>query len=176
VYLNTIANSVIQAREALAPSTAGNPSYGWVAYSYRTPDDLTNTGLRSGDASRAELTRALTQPSEYDPVTPPVLAEPAGIPEMTWKTQPTTGHLAGTVRTSAGVPFDQVRVDLLDADTDAFVASMVTDGGGWFAFVDVAPDRYKVVVDEAVAHGRHVAVVTVSAGDLSTVSIRPKMT
>jgi uncharacterized lipoprotein YddW (UPF0748 family) len=174
VYLNTIANSVIQAREALAPSSAGNPSYGWVAYSYRTPDDLTNTGQRSGDASRAELTRALTEPSEYDPVTPPVFAEPAAIPEMPWKTQPTVGHLAGAVRSSAGVAFDQVRVDLLDAETDAPVASMVTDGGGWFAFVDVAPGRYKVVVDEAVAHGRHVAVASVSAGELSRVTIRPK--
>jgi uncharacterized lipoprotein YddW (UPF0748 family) len=174
VYLNQIANSVIQAREALAPSPSGNPSYGWVAYSYRTPDDLTNTGQRSGDASRAELTRALTQPSEYDPITPPVLGEPAAIPEMTWKTEPTTGHLAGTVRTAAGLPFDQVRVDLLDADTDASIASMVTDGGGWFAFVDVAPGRYKVVVDETVTHGRHVAIATIGAGELSQVAIRPK--
>ena len=54
------------------PSSAGNSGIGWVGYSYRTPDDRANAGTRSGDASRAELTKALTQTSNYDPVVPPV--------------------------------------------------------------------------------------------------------
>jgi len=29
-------------------------------------------------------------------------------------------------------PFDQVRVDLSDAETDEFVGSLLTDGSGWF--------------------------------------------
>ncbi len=76
------------------------------------PDRLANSGARSGDARRIELTRALTQPSEYDPATlatpptTPVFASPAAVPEMLWKTQATKGHLRGTVKTSDGTPFD----------------------------------------------------------------------
>jgi len=173
IYLNSIAGSVAQVRKALAPSAAGNPSYGWVGYSYRTPDELTNTGRRSGDASRAELTRALTQVSEYDLITPPVFAGTATVPAMTWKTQPTTGHLSGTVKTDEGTPFDQVRVEVYDAETEAFVAARVTDGLGWFGFVDLQPGRYKVVVDSTRATGRRVAVAGVAAGQLTTVELTP---
>jgi uncharacterized lipoprotein YddW (UPF0748 family) len=174
VYLNSISDSVIQARKALAPSTAGNPSHGWVAYSYRTPDALTNTGQRSGDASRAELTRALTQPSEYDTVTPPVFAEPATVPVMPWKAQPTTGHVLGTARTASGAALDQVRVDLYDAETDAFVGSHLTDGSGIFGFVDLEPGRYKALLDGEAVHGRRVTVVSVEAGEVTRTEIRPK--
>ncbi|HSH81453.1 MAG TPA: family 10 glycosylhydrolase [Herpetosiphonaceae bacterium] len=173
IYLNSIEGSVAQVRKALAPSAAGNPSSGWVGYSYRTPDALTNTGARSGDASRAELTRALTQPSEYDPITPPVIAGAATVPAMTWKTQPAMGHLSGTVKTDNGTPFDQVRVELYDAETDAFIAARVTDGSGWFGFVDLQPGRYKVIVDGARATGRRVAVASVAAGQLTTVALTP---
>ncbi len=175
LYLNTIEASVSQIRKALAPSAAGNAGVGWAGYSYRVPDDLANAGTRTGDASRGELTRALTQPSEYDPVTPPVFAQPAEVPAMSWKANSTTGHLRGTVRSEDGVSFDQVRVDLYDAETDAFVASRLTDGSGWFGFVDLAPGRYKAIVDMKRARGRHVAVTTVRAGTLSTVAITPSM-
>jgi uncharacterized lipoprotein YddW (UPF0748 family) len=183
LYLNYIEGSVAQVREALAPSAAGNPGHGWVGYAYRTPDCLANTApctpptpdtKRSSDASRAELTRALTQPSGYDPVTPPVFAEPAIVPEMIWKTQPTTGHLKGTVRDPGGAPFDQVRVDLYNAETDAFIASRITDGSGWFGFVDLAPGRYKVMVDGARAYGQRVEVFNVTRGQLTTITLTPK--
>ena len=160
-------------RKALAPSAAGNPSAGWVGYSYRVPDALANAGTRSGTASRAELTRALTQPSEYDPVTPPVFAEPTAVPAMGWKTQPTRGHLRGTVKTPDGAPFDQVRVDLYDAETDAFVGSRLTDGSGWFGFADLAPGRYKVIVDNDHVYGQRVAVFTITAGQIATVALTP---
>jgi len=92
---------------------------------------------------------------------------------MTWKTQPTTGHLNGTVKTDDGAPFDQARVELYDAETDAFVAAQVTDGSGWFGFVDLQPGRYKVMVDGARAKGRRVAVTDVGAGQLTTVELTP---
>jgi uncharacterized lipoprotein YddW (UPF0748 family) len=88
LYLNSIANSVIQVRKARAPSAAGNTAAGWVGYSYRTPSADANANAALGPAERAKLIRAFTQPSEYDPVTPPVFAQPAPVPEMTWKTQP----------------------------------------------------------------------------------------
>jgi hypothetical protein len=174
LYLNSISDSVIQVREALADSAAGNRSYGWVGYSYRTPDSLTNTGQRTGAASRAELTRALTQPSEYDTQTPPVFADPAVVPARPWLAAPTTGHVLGTVTDQAGVPLDQVRVDVHDAETDALVASRVTDGFGYFGVVDLAPGRYKAIVDGGAVHGQRVAVFSVSAGEVTDVPIIPK--
>ena len=181
IYLNYVGagagyaggGSVAQVRKALAPSAAGNPSAGWVGYSYRTPDALTNEGKRSADLSRAELTRALTQPSEYDPITPPIFAEPATIPAMSWKTNPTAGQVMGTARTEAGQVFDQLRVELYDAETDALIATKLTDGTGWFGFVDVAPGRYKVVLDGARTTGKRVATLTVVAGQVATVELTP---
>jgi uncharacterized lipoprotein YddW (UPF0748 family) len=180
IYLNAIEGSVVQVRKALAPSVAGNRGIGWVGYSYRTPDCRTNSScqpplpFRSGDASRAELTRALTQPSEYDSVLPPVFAAPAAVPDMPWKSAPTRGHLAGTVKTNAGVALDQIRVEVRDPETDALIASRFTDGSGYFAFVDLVPGKYKVFVpDDARVTGKRVALTTVAAGGVARVSITP---
>jgi hypothetical protein len=160
---------VIQVRKALADSAAGNPSYGWVGYSYRNPDTMALSGERSGSASRAELARALTRPSEYDPITPPIFADPAVVPEMTWKTEPTTGHIRGTVVDRDGSPFDQVRVTVHDVSGQTQIASRLTDGSSWFGFVDLAPGRYKVTVDDEEVRGRHLRVVRVGVGELETV-------
>ena len=182
IYLNTIDGSVTQIRKALAPSAAGNSGIGWVGYSYRTPDCRTNSscnpplpyGFRSGDASRAELTRALTQPSEYDSILPPVFASPATVPEMPWKSAPTRGHIAGTVTTNTGVALDQILVQVRNPETDALLASRVTDGSGYFAFVDLLPGKYKVFVpDDARVTGKRVALTTVAAGRVARVSITP---
>ena len=169
LYLNSLSDSIIQVRKALADSAAGNPSYGWVGYSYRNPDDLALSGARSGADSRAELARALTGESEYDTQTPPVFADPAVVPEMAWKMQPTTGHVLGTVRASDGAAFDQVNVELRDAETDQLVATQPTDGTGHFGFVDLAPGRYTVLVDVDVAYGRRVTAFTVVSGQLTEV-------
>ena len=143
-YLNDIAATVRQVRTAVAPSSAGNHSAGWVGYSYRTPDTMTDDGLRSGAASRAELERALTQASAYDPVTPPIFTSTANVPPMTWKTQPTTGHLRGIARTSDGTVLAQTQVLLFSQASGAIVRSMKTDGNGWFAFVDLPSNNYRV--------------------------------
>ncbi|HUG06928.1 MAG TPA: family 10 glycosylhydrolase [Candidatus Limnocylindria bacterium] len=162
-YLNDIAATVRQVRTAVAPSSAGNYGAGWVGYSYRTPDSMTNAGTRSSAASRAELERALTQVSSYDPLTPPVFASSANIPPMTWKTQPTTGHLRGIARASNGTILAQTTVLLFSASSGAIVRSLKTDGGGWFAFVDLAPGSYRVEVS-----GGTLGSADVVAGRLTT--------
>jgi uncharacterized lipoprotein YddW (UPF0748 family) len=180
LYLNHVDESVSQVRKALAPSVAGNDAIGWVGYSYRTPDCLANPpGMcgfatdvaRSGDASRAELTRALTEPSEYDPVTPPVFAGAAVVPGQPWKDDPTTGHVLGRVLDPAGEPFDQVLVELLDAETDAFIGALETDGSGTFGFVDLEPGRYKVAVDATRVFGQRVVVFSVGVGEVTAVTV-----
>jgi uncharacterized lipoprotein YddW (UPF0748 family) len=179
VYLNFVANSVTQVRKALTPNANGNVAIGWVGYSYRTPDCYTNSSPecqppRSGDASRAELTRALTQPSEYDATLPPVFATPATVPAMPWKVAPTRGHLAGTVETSAGTALDQILVEVRDPETDALVTSRLTDGLGYVAFVDLVPGRYKVFVpDDARVTGKRVQLVSVAAGGVTRFAITP---
>ena len=150
-YLNDVASSVRQVREALATSPAGNSGVGWVGYSYRTPDDAANAGTRSGDASRTELIRGLTQPSSYDPATPPVFATPAPIPTMVWKTAPTTGHVQGTVLASSGTAVADTRVDLYSVATGGLIATRTSDSRGWFGFVDLAPGEYRVQAGSLVA-------------------------
>ena len=178
IYLNAIEGSVVQVRKALAPSAAGNRGIGWVGYAYRTPDCRTNSScqpplpFRSGDASRAELTRALTQESEYDSVRPPVFGTAAAVPDMPWKSAPTRGHVAGTVKTTSGVVLDQIRVEVRDPETDAVIASHLTDGTGYFAFVDLVPGKYKVFVpDDARVTGKRVAFTSVVAGRIARVSV-----
>jgi len=162
-YLNDIAATVRQVRTAVAPSSAGNYGAGWVGYSYRTPDAMTDDGARTGAASRAELERALTQVSSYDPLTPAVFASPASVPPMTWKTQPTTGHLRGIAQTSGGAVLAQAQVLLFWASSGAIVRSLKTDGNGWFAFVDLPPGNYRVD-----ASGATLGSADVVAGRLTT--------
>ena len=183
IYLNFVTGSVTQVRKALTPNANGNSAIGWVGYSYRTPDCYANGPLptspecapkRSGDLSRAELARALTQPSEYDTVLPPVFSTPATVPTMPWKTAPTRGHLAGTVKTNTGIAIDQILVEVRDPETDALVMSRLTDGLGYVAFIDLAPGRYKVFVpDDARVTGKRVELVNVSAGALTRFAITP---
>jgi uncharacterized lipoprotein YddW (UPF0748 family) len=162
-YLNDIAATVRQVRTAIAPSTAGNFGAGWVGYSYRTPDSLTDAGTRAGAASRAELERALTQASSYDPLTPPIFASATNVPPMTWKTRATTGHLRGTARLADGTVLAQTQVLLFSAASGAIVRSIKTDGGGWFAFVDLPPGSYRVD-----AAGGTLGSADVVAGRLTT--------
>ena len=179
IYLNFVASSVAQVRKALTPNANGNSAIGWVGYSYRSPDCLSvapfcGAPSRSTDASRAELTRALTQPSEYDTVLPPVFGTPATVPTMPWKTAPTRGHLAGTVKTNTGTAIDQILVEVRDPETDAIIISRLTDGLGYVAFVDLAPGKYKVFVpDDARVTGKRVQLVNVSAGAVARFAITP---
>jgi len=178
-YLNFVASSVTQVRKALTPNVNGNSAIGWVGYSYRSPDCLSvapfcGTPSRSTDESRAELTRALTQPSEYDTVLPPVFSTPATVPTMPWKTAPTRGHLAGTVKTNTSIAIDQILVEVRDPETDAVIVSRLTDGLGYVAFVDLAPGKYKVFVpDDARVTGKRVQLVYVSAGAVARFAITP---
>ncbi len=167
-YLNDIAATVRQARTAVAPSTAGNHGAGWVGYSYRTPDVMTDVGTRSAAASRAELQRALTQISSYDPMTPPLFADAVAVPPMTWKTHPLTGHLRGIARASDGTTLLQTQILLIDQTSGVLVRAQTTDGFGWFAFVDLAPGRYRVDTSQGT-----LGAVDISAGRLVTLGQAP---
>lgn len=177
LYLNPIEDSLSQIRNALSPSLAGNRAQGWVGFSYRAPDRLVNERRRQPEEGRLELTRALTQSSEYDLLSDydfarmPLFAVPASTPIMPWKLQPSTGHLHGTLRTPEGTVADQVRVDLYNGGTDTLVASRRTNGSGWFGFVDLIPGDYRLSVVITPEIGTASAVVTVVAGRVIPVSL-----
>ena len=171
LYLNDIASSVRQVRTAVAPSTAGAPSAGWVGYSYRTPDAMTDAGTRSGAASRTELMRALTQVSPYDTITPAVFASPVAVPGMPWKDQPSLGQLRGTAVDATGAPIGQATVNLIDGNGNV-IAQRTTDGTGWFGFVDLLPGPYRATIDSARA-AASAGTVTVSAGQVASVAPAP---
>lgn len=165
LYLNEIQGSISQIREALRTSGSGNRGIGWVGYSYRTPDTETNSGARSGAASRAELTRALTQRSEYDSATTPVFSTAAAVPEMPWKTQASLGHIRGTLRGSAGEALSDRSISLINRGTGTALRTQTTDGNGRFGFVDVSPGGYSL------SAGNQSASVQVSAGQVATASV-----
>jgi uncharacterized lipoprotein YddW (UPF0748 family) len=156
LYLNDIASSVRQVHTALAPGASGRSAIGWVGYSWRNPDDAAAASSRTGAASRDELTRALTQPSSYDPVTPAAFASAASVPAMPWKAQPTTGHIRGTV---PGLAHGTVE---LRGASGAALRTTTTDGSGWFGFVDVAPGTYQI------AAGATTLSATIVAGQVAT--------
>ena len=170
-YLNDIASTVRQARTGVTASSAGSASGGWVGYSYRTPDAATDAGSRTGASARAELINALTKPSADDPITPAVFASPVSAPSMPWKEQATLGQVRGIAADAAGAPIAHATVTLYDA-SDRSVASRLTDGNGWFGFVDVAPGAYRAAIDSTRALAS-TGAVTIAAGQVATVSPAP---
>jgi uncharacterized lipoprotein YddW (UPF0748 family) len=167
LYINDIASSVSQVRRALAPSAAGNNAIGWVGYSYRTPDAMTNAGTRSGAFARAELIRALTQPSEYDAVAQPIFADAPVVPAMTWKTQPIFGHLRGTAVAADGTLLTGTVLHLVDSLSGVSLRTTTTDGSGWFGFVDAPVGTYRVITDSLRVTGGVLGQTTIVAGTVS---------
>jgi uncharacterized lipoprotein YddW (UPF0748 family) len=167
LYLNDIASSVSQVRRAVAPSAAGNRAIGWIGYSYRTPDAMTDAGTRSGAAGRAELIKALTQPSQYDTATPPVFADVPAVPAMTWKTQPIFGHLRGTAVATDGTLLTGTVVHLVEPSAGVVLRTTTTDGTGWFGFVDLPIGSYRVTTDSSRVSGGLLGQATIVAGTVS---------
>ncbi|MEE6272919.1 serine hydrolase [Georgenia sp. MJ206] len=160
LYLNEVEDSVAQAQEIVELGLDG-----WSGYSYANPS-LTANQSSSGavkDAERDELAVALRST---------VFTSDAVVPEMTWKTQPTTGLVAGTVTLDDGAVADQVDVVLTPVEGTAGEAVTArTDGTGWFAVVDLAPGRYSVDAEDSA--GTAAQVITVVAGQVARADLLP---
>jgi len=163
LYLNPLEDNVAQIRKALSPSQTGSLAKGWVGFSYRTPDAFVNDKRRQPEEGRTELSSALAS----------IFIRPAPIPAMGWKTQPTMGHLYGTVKAPDGSAADQVLINLYDAATNAVVATRRTNGSGWFGFVDLSPGEYRVSIDAFGEIDTASAVATVVAGQVARVWLLP---
>lgn len=172
LYLNDIEHAVTQARKTFEPTAAGNRAAGWSGYSYANVSRTATAGdAATKDAERDALIEALTT-SDPDGGEP-VFARPAEVPDMPWKSAPTTGHVAGTV-TLDGMAADQVEVSLRRLGPDGTTHTATTDGSGWFGAVDLPPGRYQVRVSGADVGGPRNEVMTVTAGGLSEVALHPE--
>lgn len=164
LYLNTIEESLAQARDALAPTAAGNRVIGWSGYSYANASALAVTDPTQAAAQRDALADALAAD---------LFAEEAAVPDMPWKSRPTRGHLQGKLEIRGGGVLDQAEVTLTSLSTGEKLVRR-SDGSGWFGFVDVKPGRYlaQVKLPSGVL-GKPVTSVEVRTGKLGEVRLGP---
>ncbi|TDC22729.1 hypothetical protein E1265_14980 [Streptomyces sp. 8K308] len=139
LYLNSVADSVSQVRQALAETPAGNTAAGWSGYSYANPSlDVATAGAA---AERRRLAEALTTGEDA------LFAERAAVPEMEWKSRPTEGHVTGELTLRDGTPLDGAEVTLTPVGGRGEPVSGRADGTGWFGFAHLDPGRYVARVD-----------------------------
>jgi len=161
LYLNEVNDSLVQAEAAINAGASG-----WNGYSYANPSKTATASSDPAvkDAERTKLEQALTAS---------LFSQPAAVPEMTWKTQPTSGHVSGVVVDRSGAPQDQASLAVYDLD-GVQVATAKTDGSGWFGVVDLAPGVYRVRVVEDGVSGPKTGFVTVTAGEVATLDLEVK--
>ena len=125
IYLNSLTNAISELLMTRDASPAGNHAQGFSGYSYRVP-------YLNG-------TWAGFSPSLVSKVTPTW----DDIPDMPWKTAPTNGHMMGTVTlASSGAWADGATVSI----SGPVNRSMLADGTGFYAFIDLPPGGYSVTV------------------------------
>lgn len=158
IWLNPISDSMKQIEAIQAPGKKGKKAAGVLLYSYNGTD----MGDGGKEQQSEEFFAALSQPSSY--VSKPPFEKPAEFPEMPWKTKPKTGILKGFVLDYDLIPIDGVAVTL----TGKVRRSQRTDGTGFYAFVDLPPGKYTILVDDP-KHGRDTERdIAVSAGAATT--------
>jgi uncharacterized lipoprotein YddW (UPF0748 family) len=156
IYLNSTADAITQMRYSRVPSPSGNSARGVIGYSYRVPN---NDGV-----SRASFLNALVNPSGYDPVAPPMFAQPATVPVMPWKTAPTTGHLKGILTGNQPTNFLDGAVVTISGPVNR---AQTNDPTGFYGFVDLPPGNYTVTASFA-GYLNAVTNVTISPGVVAT--------
>ncbi len=159
LYLNELADNVAQASAVAASGVAG-----WNGYSYA---NVSATATASSSASVKDSERDRLEAA----LRASVFTGPAAVPEMTWKTRPTSGHVAGVLTDSGGRPLDQVAVAVRPESGGGTARAARTDGSGWFGVVDLPPGRYTVEVTEAGVTACATGAVVV-AGEVTDVALR----
>lgn len=145
IYLNSLANSILELQKTRDASPAGNYAQGWCGYSYRVP--------------YASGTWAGFSPSLVSAVTP----TETNVPAMPWKTAPTKGHISGTVTYfTGGAWVDGATIAITGPES----RSMLSDGTGFYAFIDLTPGVYTVTASKS-GYPDTVKTVTVAIGSVT---------
>lgn len=142
IYLNSLSNAILEIKQTRDASPAGKYAAGFCGYSYRVP-------YASGTWSGFSPTLKSQVTPTWD-----------DIPDMPWKSSPTKGHISGTVTDGAtGKWIDGATVSI----TGPASRSMLTDGTGFYAFIDLAPGTYTVTASKT-GYPNAVRTVTVAIG------------
>ncbi|OCR00448.1 hypothetical protein BCD67_13145 [Oscillatoriales cyanobacterium USR001] len=184
-YLNYIEDTLAQIRRAQKPSAKGNYSHGITLYSYASSNVYTNGELRSQGAenlprqpwnyvlqSNDWFYNALAKPSKYVDVatgktyqTEPVWENPVSVPDLPWKSHPTKGAIAGTLRICSPT-CDAIALTLEPVDAVGQRRTIRTDGKGWFGAINLTPGTYQLKVDG----GKLEQTINISAGQVTNVN------
>ncbi|HET6455837.1 MAG TPA: family 10 glycosylhydrolase, partial [Armatimonadota bacterium] len=128
IYLNSLGNAIDEILMTRTASPVGNYAQGFCGYSYRVP--------YSGGT--------------WDAFSPQFTAQvcpggPVDIPDMPWKSNPTKGHISGTVTIQAtGAWADGATVSITGPES----RSMLCDGTGFYAFIDLTPGEYVITASK----------------------------
>jgi len=105
----------------------------------------------------------------YNAVRNNIYTTPAPVPDMPWKSAPTTGIIFGTV-TDASQPNDPVYQNWIYKATvqvtGPVTQSMETDATGTYGFLDLPPGTYTVSCSKTGFATRTYATQTILAGDI----------
>ncbi len=155
VYLNYLSDAISMVQQTRNASPAGNYNHGFGVYSYQSPYAINKSTSSYG--SWATFSSNLV--SQVTPTW-------ADVPQMPWKTSPTKGHIGGTLTTVAGEWADGAIVTITGPDG----RTMVSDGTGFYAFIDLDPGVYQIDVIFQGSEGHK--TVTVTAGALANGDIQ----
>ena len=131
IYLNYIQDSMTQMWYSRFAVCQGIASYSYQSTNYNN--------LRPNSEFYAAI---LNDPFKY----------PAPIPEMPWKTNPTTGIIFGQV-SDASHPHDPIYLDWIYKATvtvsGPVTQSTITDATGTYGFMDLPPGTYTITVSKS---------------------------
>ena len=150
IYLNSLSNAILELQQTRNSSPAGNYAQGFCGYSYRVP-------YSSGTWANfsPQLVANVTGTSAG--------GGPVSIPTMPWKTNPTKGHISGTVTYfSNGKWADGATVSV----SGPVNRSMYVDGTGFYAFVDLPTGVYTVTASKT-GYASNAKQVTVAIGSVT---------
>jgi len=134
LYLNPISASQRQMTRLLKASLPGSTPAGIGLYSYASTSTLNSTGAPT-QPNRVFLNSAAA-----------FFGRPVQVPQLPWLDAPQAGHLAGTLTTNGGQDWwlDGVKIVLRSDTGKDFVRTSESDGTGFYGFVDLPPDRYRL--------------------------------
>ncbi|MDQ6803072.1 MAG: family 10 glycosylhydrolase [Acidobacteriota bacterium] len=169
-FVNAIEGTLRQTRRSL-PGLAGVTFYSMAT---------SNTAVQSTpQRSFAEFASALTTGKSVDGTTlyqpaelPPLFAEPASVPTLSWKATPAAGHLMGFARRQDGTAIDSATVTIQNTVTQRTRTTM-SDGDGFFGAVDLEPGQY-LIKFEAGSEIFLGPLVTVVAGHVARADVGPR--